>query len=219
MALILYHRSISRENPIELPIFELPLAILPRERTGLHIFEERYKRMVGHSLETSEPFGILLRDDEGPREIGCTAFVDQVLERYDDGRLDIIVRGAEPFRVLNRFETPEWPAGQIEKIVDSPGPGSDAEAAEVAREHFAALAERSTGEAPDPEELAVEDSYGIAGRVELPSETKQRLLELRDEDERMQLVARALAVAAKALDKAEKRAARASSNGHLHPGG
>lgn len=197
----------------------MPLAILPRERTGLHVFEERYKRMIGNSLETSEPFGILLRDDDGPRDLGCTAFVDQVLERYDDGRLDIIALGGEPFRVLDRFETPEFPAAHVERIEDTPGPGNDEEAASTAREQFAALAERSSGEPPDPEELALEDAYGIAGRIEMPSDTKQRLLELRDEDERMQLVARALEVAGKALENAESRAARASSNGHLNGSG
>jgi Lon protease-like protein len=203
----------------ELPIFELPLALLPGERTGLHIFEERYKRMIGNSLESGEPFGILLRDDDGPRSIGCSAVVDQLLERYEDGRLDIVVKGEAPFQVVERFETPEYPAATIEEIDDPGGPGSDVEAAEAAREQFAALAERSTGEPPDPDELAEADAYAIAGRVELPSATKQRLLEMRDEDERMQLVARALEAAGEALERAEKRATRASSNGHLQPGG
>src|SRR5688500_19460778 len=69
----------------------------------LHIFEERYKRMIGHCLESEEPFGIVLRDDDGSaRRIGCTARVTEVLERFDDGRMDIIVTGEEPFRVLER---------------------------------------------------------------------------------------------------------------------
>ena len=204
------------EEAIELPIFELPLAILPRERTGLHIFEERYKRMVELSIDKEAPFGILLRDDDGPREIGCSVFVDQVLERYEDGRLDIVVVGKEPFRVLDRFEAAGFPAGHVEAIDDPGLPGSDEEAAATARERFRSLAERSSGTTPDAEELADEDAYGIAGRVELPSETKQRLLEIRDEDERMQLVARALEAAGKALEAAEERAGRASSNGHVN---
>lgn len=190
------------------------MAILPRERTGLHIFEERYKRMVNASLDTSDPFGILFSDDDGPREIGCSVFVDQVLERYDDGRLDVVVRGARPFRVIDRFEAPGFPCAHVEPIPDPGGPGGDEEAAAIARERFRALAERSTGTTPDAEELAAEDAYGIAGRVELPSKTKQRLLELRDEDERMQLVAKALEIAGRALEDAEERAAQASSNGH-----
>ena len=90
---------------IELPLFELPVVLLPGELMPLHIFEERYKRMIGHCLETEEPFGIVLRDDDGSaRRIGCTARVTEVLERFDDGRMDIVVTGEEPFRVLERFD-------------------------------------------------------------------------------------------------------------------
>src|SRR2546430_8275173 len=75
---------------LELPIFELPLVLLPGEQVPLHIFEDRYKRMVGNALDQGEPFGIVLRDDEGARSIGCTARVDDVLERFDDGRMNIV---------------------------------------------------------------------------------------------------------------------------------
>jgi hypothetical protein len=68
---------------LELPIFELPLVLLPGEQVPLHIFEERYKRMVGTSLELGEPFGVVLRDDEGARSVGCTAIIDDVTERFE----------------------------------------------------------------------------------------------------------------------------------------
>ena len=70
----------------------------------LHIFEERYKRMIGHCLEQAAPFGIVYRDAEGARNIGCEARVTEVLERFDDGRLNIVVTGDRPFRVLDRYE-------------------------------------------------------------------------------------------------------------------
>ena len=50
---------------VELPIFELPLVLLPGELLPLHIFEERYKRMIDHCLEQGEPFGVVFRDSEG----------------------------------------------------------------------------------------------------------------------------------------------------------
>ena len=82
------------EGATELPIFELPVVLLPGELMPLHIFEERYKRMIGHCLETEEPFGIVLRDDElGARRIGCTARVTEVIEQFDDGRMNIVVTG------------------------------------------------------------------------------------------------------------------------------
>jgi Lon protease-like protein len=201
----------------ELPIFELPLVLLPGERVPLHIFEERYKRMIGDCLESGEPFGIVLRDDDGARSFGCTAFVTDVLERFDDGRLNVVVTGGEPFRVLDRFDDPESPAAEVEVEADSAGE-DDLDAGEVAREVFLDLAERASGERPDEEEIAAESAYGIAARIELPVEFKQRLLQARDEAERMRMLARALKRLQDAIDGAEEISERARSNGKVDIG-
>jgi Lon protease-like protein len=200
---------------VELPIFELPLVLLPGEKVPLHIFEDRYKRMVGTAIEQEEPFGIVLRDDDGARSIGCTARIDEV-ERLDDGRMNIVVSGEAPFKVLDRFESSEYPAGEVELLPDQEVPPIDEDSANAAREAFAELAERATGERPDPDELSSASAYGIAARIELPADTKQRLLELRDEDERMELLANALGAVERALERAEEAAERASSNGKVH---
>ncbi len=200
---------------LELPIFELPLVLLPGERVPLHIFEERYKRMIGRSLDEDEPFGIVLHDDDGARAIGCTARIDDV-ERLEDGRMNIVVSGEAPFRVLDRFESDEYPLGEVELVEDEDIPPIDEESAASARETFAELAERATGERPDSEELDEASAYSIAARIELPVETKQQLLELRDEDERMELLANALGAVGKALERAEEAAERASGNGKVH---
>src|SRR4051795_13177533 len=162
------------DDGLELPIFELPAVILPGELLPLHIFEERYKRMIGHCVDTEEPFGIVFRDDEGTaHRIGCTARVTEVLERFDDGRMNIVVTGEQPFKVLERFEEAEYPAGEVEPIEATEElPAEDFEAGSAARQAFAELVERVSGEAPDAAELEAEDSYGIAARVELPAETK-----------------------------------------------
>src|SRR5262245_17904374 len=136
---------------VELPIFELPLVLLPGERVPLHIFEDRYKRMVGRSIEEGEPFGVVLRDDEGARSIGCTARIDDV-ERLDDGRMNIVVSGEAPFKILDRFESPEFPAGEVELIAEEDVPPVDEQSASAAREAFADLAERATGERPHGDE-------------------------------------------------------------------
>jgi len=200
---------------LELPIFELPLVLLPGEKVPLHIFEDRYKRMVGTAIDQEVPFGIVLRDDEGARSIGCTARIDEV-ERLDDGRMNIVVSGESPFKILDRFESPEYPAGEVELLPEEEVPPVDEDSANAARETFAELAERATGERPDPDELDSASAYAIAARIELPAETKQRLLELRDEDERMALLANALGAVERALERAEEAAERASSNGKVH---
>jgi Lon protease-like protein len=195
------------------------VVILPGEVLPLHIFEDRYKRMVGHCLEAEEPFGIVFRDDDGnAHRIGCTARITEVLERFDDGRMNIVVAGERPFRVLERFEA-EFPAGEIEPLDPAEDAADDDAAAALGtREAFAELVERVAGEAPEADELEDEDSYGIAARVELPAETKQALLELRSEPERMQMLGDALRALIAAVASSRKIAERAKMNGKVFVG-
>ncbi len=205
------------DDPVELPIFELPVVLLPGELLPLHIFEERYKRMIAHCLEDDEPFGIVFNDSEtGARRIGCEARVSEVTERFDDGRLNIVVAGERPFRVLDRFEAPEFPAGEVEPI-DPPAAGDTvtAEHAARARDAFAELVERVGGERPGLAELEALDSYGLAAKVELPPDTKQHLLELRSEPERMEVLAAALDALLAALSRSREVADRAKLNGKV----
>src|SRR5215213_6639673 len=202
---------------VELPIFELPAVILPGELLPLHIFEDRYKRMIGHCLETAEPFGIVFRDDEGTaHRIGCTARVTEVLERFDDGRMNIVVTGEQPFRVLERFEEPDYPAGEVEPIDPDEEPGDeDPEAADMAREAFVDLVKRVAGEEPEDLDIGAENAYGIAARVELPVETKQALLEQRAESERMRMLGNALRALVAAVARSGEIAERAKMNGKV----
>ncbi len=206
---------------LELPIFELPLVLLPGELLPLHIFEERYKRMITRCLEDEEPFGIVFRDPErGARRVGCEARVTDVTERFDDGRLNIVVTGERPFRVLDRFEAAEYPAGEVEPVDGGPGDGrargpDEIDAADAARDAFAELIERVGGEAPERTDLEALDCYGIAARVELPAETKQRLLELRSEPERMGVLSRALEGLVDAVARSREIAERAKVNGKV----
>ena len=202
-------------DSVELPIFELPVVLLPGESLPLHIFEERYKRMIAHCLEDGEPFGIVFNDsDTGARRIGCEARVTEVTERFDDGRLNIVVAGERPFRVLDRFEAPGFPAGEVEPI-EAAADGEPPQHATRAREAFAELVERVGGERPGPAELETLDSYGLAAKVELPPDTKQHLLELRSEAERMEVLAAALEALLEALSRSKDVAERAKLNGKV----
>jgi Lon protease-like protein len=209
-------RSMAGEGT-ELPIFELPVVILPGELLPLHIFEERYLRMIGHCLETAEPFGIVFRDDEGTaHRIGCTARVTEVLERFDDGRMNIVVTGEQPFRVLERFDEPDYPAGEVEPLAAEDEPSEDdPEAADMARQAFAELVRRVSGEAAEDLDIETEDAYGIAARVELPVETKQALLEQRAESERMRMLGNALRALVAAVARSGEIAERAKMNGKV----
>ena len=86
----------------DFPLFPLSLVALPGELVPLHIFEERYKTMMSECLEAGTEFGIVWMADDGLREIGCACTIERVLERMEDGRLNLLARGNRPFRVLER---------------------------------------------------------------------------------------------------------------------
>src|SRR5215211_4588521 len=98
------------------PLFPLGIVLLPGEVVPLHIFEDRYKLMIGECLDAETEFGIVWLADDGLREVGCTATVEQLLERMEDGRMNILVRGGRPFRLLRRIEDMPYPAGDVELL-------------------------------------------------------------------------------------------------------
>jgi len=83
----------------EIGLFPLELVLLPTERVPLHIFEPRYKELIGECLRSGDEFGLVLQDDQGRREIGTRAAVVEVLQVFDDGRMNVIVEGHERFRL------------------------------------------------------------------------------------------------------------------------
>lgn len=198
------------------PLFPLGIVCLPGEVVPLHIFEERYKTMIGECLEEERPFGILWLSDDGLREVGCTAEVTEVLERMEDGRLNILVEGRRAFQLLRRIEDLPYPAGDIELLPDDDAAAGDddEEAGAAARERYAALLERATDEPPELEELRELSAYEMAATVDFDNDVKQSLLELRSEGERLRSLAKLLEDAMRRLDYAERTSERARSNGH-----
>jgi Lon protease-like protein len=196
------------------PLFPLGLVLLPQELVPLHIFEERYKVMVNECLESESEFGIVWLSDDGLRDVGCTARIERVIERFDDGRMNILVTGAQPFRLLRRIEDLAYPAGDVE-LLDDFEPDADPELAEQAQARYAELVEKATEEKPDLEEIAQLDAYGMAATVEHPPEAKQALLELRAENDRLRMVDEMFRTAIKRVAYAEEAAERAQTNGSV----
>ena len=112
---------------IRIPLFPLGLVLLPGMSLPLHIFEERYKQMIGECLAEDRPFGIVLFDGQTVRSAGCTARVSQVLKRYGDGRLDIMTRGENRFVVHELMEDKPYMEARINFFDDDdePTPAGD----------------------------------------------------------------------------------------------
>ena len=99
-----------------LPLFPLKLVLLPYEILPLHIFEPRYKQMVKNAIESKQPFGIVLKEEEGVYKKGCRVEVTKVLQKYPNGEYDIIVKGIERFKVLSTEKDGDMVFGRIEYI-------------------------------------------------------------------------------------------------------
>ena len=173
------------------PLFPLGLVLLPREVVPLHIFEERYKVMIGECLDAGREFGILWLADDGLREIGCSAEITEVLERTDDGRMNILVQGTRPLRLLRRLDELDYPAGDIELLDEDP-PGEEGAAGGQARARYAELVEKVTDSRPSDSDLGDLDAYGMAATLDFALEAKQDLLEQRSESERLGIPRRAV---------------------------
>jgi Lon protease-like protein len=201
----------------EFPLFPLGIVALPGELIPLHIFEERYKTMIDECIGHEREFGIVWLSDDGLREVGCACAIDQVLERQDDGRMNLIVRGTRPFRVLERQGHLPYPAGVIEFVEDREDK-VDADLAQGAHEAYAELFKRATDREPDPDELDGMSAYAMAATVDFGLDAKQGLLDMRSENARLRLVTRLFRAAIKRLDLVDKVQERARSNGKVRFG-
>jgi Lon protease-like protein len=201
----------------DLPLFPLGIVALPFEAVPLHIFEPRYREMVAECLESSSEFGIVWASEDGLRQIGCACEIAEVLERHDDGRMDILTRGTRPFRLVEAHEHLPYPTGTVEWLDDKPEE-PDTGTAEEAHQAYANLVEQATDAEPAREQVEAMSAYAMAATVDFGLEAKQGLLSLRSENARMRLVTRLLRAALKRLDFIERAQARARSNGKVRFG-
>ena len=199
------------------PLFPLQLVVLPSEVVPLHIFEQRFKTMIEECLAGDGEFGIIWLADDGLHEVGCACRIDRLLERFEDGRLNLLARGSRPLRVIERQRDLAYPAGVVEFLSDSQETPRQ-ELIDAARAAYADLVMRATDRSPTLEELEAMDAYAMAATVDFGLEAKQALLVLRSENARLELVARLFRAALKRLDFVDRAQTRARSNGKVRFG-
>jgi len=174
-----------------LPLFPLKVVLFPRTDLPLHIFEERYKTMISECLEGRLEFGVVLAQENSVENTGCTASITKVVKRYDDGRMDIIVRGSRRFEILLLDQEMPYLRGAPQFFEDDtePLPAEDSRR-QIAVELFGQLAEMLAREEKAAVKESIEPgdsqlSYQIVARLPLDLEFKQSLLPLRSEQERL----------------------------------
>ena len=202
---------------MEIGLFPLELVLLPTERVPLHIFEPRYKELIGECLRSGEEFGLVLEDEQGRREIGTRAAVVEVLQVFDDGRMNVVVEGHERFRLRELTSGREFLTGEVDPVDDE-----DADAPESEADRVLALFRRlveAVGESiQEPESDAGPLSFQIAARVDFGTEPKQELLELRSEPARLRHLCPLLEAAIEAVAREREVRERAATNGRVSHG-
>ena len=185
------------QNTSRLNLFPLGIVLFPGLPLPLHIFEDRYKVMVRDCMKLDQPFGIVLADSR-MRKIGCTARVEDVIKRYDDGRLDIVTRGERKFRVLEVENDEPYLVGNVTYIEESE-PFKSASFGTLLQQTISRLTKLAslTGSRIDLESLRSMDplkvSYMVAALDAFTVEEKQLFLELASPSQRLLACVQSLA--------------------------
>ncbi|HEY4939436.1 MAG TPA: LON peptidase substrate-binding domain-containing protein [Actinomycetota bacterium] len=196
----------------DLGLFPLDLVLMPGERIPLHIFEPRYRELIGECLDNLTEFGLIYRHGVALSPVGTRARVEGVLERFPDGRFNVVVTGTTRFRLVEEttgrsFITAR--VGELDEIGDRP---SELEIAAC----LAAFAEtQARAEVPELDGTPQGLAFAVAAAVGLPNEVKQELLEMLSERDRIVRLTDALTGSAGADIRAREIERLASGNGRV----
>jgi Lon protease-like protein len=173
-----------------IPLFPLQLVLLPDMTLPLHIFEEKYKQMIGECLKRDKSFGIVFSDGKNIERVGCTAVITHVLNRYEDGRMDILTAGRDRFRIGEIFDRKPYLEAEVRFFSDAKEE-VDGALVDLARDALRELERHAslTGRDVDRAHLSkigLEHlSFVVASVDGIPMEDRQRLLEMTSTRDRL----------------------------------
>ena len=209
---------------ILLPLFPLELVLLPEEPLPLHIFEERYREMIGECLRAKtsgfgrQDFGVVLAKGQEISNVGCSAQIVTVTRKYDDGRMDILTVGKRRFEILLTNEEKSYLRASVEFFddegSDTPGETEAENAVRLFREIMRRLHQASEMPVHLPQPYR-HLSFRLAASLPLALEFKQRLLSLRNEPERLQQVVHSMDQLIHQIDAVQEARDKAGGNGNI----
>ncbi len=198
-----------------LPLFPLEVVLLPGTPLPLHIFEPRYKEMIGECLAQDVPFGVIRALEEDIAEVGCTAEIVTVTKEYPDGRLDLIAEGKQRFEVLELNRERSFLRADVLLVPDEPESLAEDARARAVQLHLEILS--LAGAVQD---LSAADqsalSFYLAGSLPLDLDFKQKLLAMRSEGQRLEAVSAYLEAILPKLRRGARAREKAGGNGHAH---
>ena len=197
-----------------LPLFPLDVVLFPGAPLPLHIFEPRYKEMIGECLEQKRHFGMVRVKESAIASVGCSATILNVIKRYEDGRLDIAAEGVQRFEIETLNQERAFLQGEVIYFDDDPsqvGTGPKQELIKLHEQLFTILGQDSEVE-PDAALL----SFHLAHELPVDLDFKQALLEMKSEAERIETLAEYYRATIPKVEKNLLARERAGRNGHVH---
>jgi Lon protease-like protein len=198
-----------------LALFPLEVVLFPGTPLPLHIFEPRYKEMIGECLEQKKQFGVIRAQETDLADVGCTAEILAVTKKYDDGRMDIVAEGRERFELLEVNQERTFLRGRTLLVRDDPDRPTPAETSHAIELHRQILAlANAQQDLPEGEDALL--SYHLVGSLPLDLDFKQKLLSLRSESRRIQTVIEYFEGILPNLRRSVVIRQKAGGNGHAH---
>jgi Lon protease-like protein len=198
-----------------IPLFPLSMVLLPSMPLPLHIFEDRYKEMMDEIIPAKGEFGVVFAKDDGIVNIGCTATVERVMRRYDDGRLDLLAIGQRRFRIESLDQDKSFLRAEVEFFNDDDATEVPLELRQRATAAYKdlATADEESSEATQPAWENTRISFQLARHID-DFDKRQTVLSLRSEIERLEFLVKVIPeyVAKRARVALAKRVA--PLNGH-----
>ncbi len=170
---------------MKIPLFPLDLVLFPGTALQLHIFEDRYKELIGECLQCHSEFGMVRARREGLPIIGCTAKIITVMHRYPDGRLDILCRGERRFEIESLVEGRSFLEAEVDFLADQ-DPGSTRRDREQCAALHMEMMELSGNAATEFPQLDLNQpvAFLLASAIPADLDFKQELLHLHSDSER-----------------------------------
>ncbi|HSA92752.1 MAG TPA: LON peptidase substrate-binding domain-containing protein [Terriglobales bacterium] len=168
-------------------LFPLDVVLFPSAPLPLHIFEPRYKEMIGECMAAKRSFGVVRSQGETLAEVGCTAEILEVTKKYEDGRLDILTQGRQRFELVGLNQDRAFLQAEVTYFDDELG-ATEKHEIERAIRLYHEVVEVAGVEAPSPMPGAGELSYQLVAPLPLDLDFKQTLLGMRSEPQRVSAV-------------------------------
>jgi len=178
---------VNKDSNIIIPLFPLNMVVFPKENISLHIFEDRYKKMISNCISTKSEFGIILKKNNRIADVGCTVIVDKLLKTYSSGELDITLFGMERFKVLDKFKKDDLLYANISKI-DEAYDLVDKNSFSIILDKYLKLLLSFNIKHDIRNEMNKNISFDFTKSVIIPSLIKQEFLELSNESERIDFI-------------------------------